>query len=57
LPFATPQGIEDHVRECVESFYLPQGGLGIVLSLNMDVPLEIIKAAVAAVEKFRFFTN
>jgi hypothetical protein len=55
MPFATPKGIENHVRECIESFYLPEGGLGIVLALNMDIPLEIIKAAVAALDKFRFY--
>ena len=55
LPFATTQGIEDHIRECIESFYLPQGGLGIMLSLNDDVPLNIIEAAVAAVDKYRFY--
>jgi hypothetical protein len=55
FPFATVQGIEDHIRECVESLYLPQGGLGIVLSFNDDVPLNIIKAAIAAIDKFRFY--
>ena len=55
LPFATPAGIENHVRECIEAFYLPEGGLGIFLSLDDDVPLEIAEAAVAAVDKFRFY--
>ena len=55
LPFATPQGIETHIRECVEAMYLPEGGLGIFLYIGDDVPLQIIEAAAAAVEKFRFY--
>jgi hypothetical protein len=57
LPFATAQGVDKHIRECVESFYLARGGLGIMLSLNDDVPLPIIEAAVAAVDKYRRFRS
>jgi hypothetical protein len=53
MPFATPQGVDDHIRECIESFYLARGGLGIMLSLNDDVPLPVVEAAVAAVDKYR----
>jgi hypothetical protein len=54
LPFATVQGIDAHIRECIEAFYLPAGGLGIMLSLNDDVPLNIVEAALKAVDKYRF---
>jgi len=39
-PFATPSQLRDHVRECVEALWLPQGGLGLSVELNYDVPLE-----------------
>jgi len=39
-PFATPSQLKDHVRECVEALWLPQGGLGLSVELNYDVPLE-----------------
>jgi hypothetical protein len=55
LPFATPEGIDAHVRKCVEAMYLPQGGLGIVLSIDDGVPLNIVEASIAAVEKYRFY--
>jgi hypothetical protein len=38
LPFATLNGIEAHVRECVESLYLLEGGLGLMLSIIDDIP-------------------
>lgn len=40
FPFATPAQMRDHVRECVEALWLPEGGLGICVELNYDVPLE-----------------
>ena len=40
FPFATPSQLKDHVRECVETLWLPQGGLGLSIELNYDVPLE-----------------
>jgi hypothetical protein len=55
LPFATPSGIEDHIRECIEALYLPQGGLGINLELGPDVSLEVIEASIAALEKYRHY--
>ena len=55
LPFATPASIESHIRECVEALYLPQGGLGLNLELGMDVNLDVIEAALAALEKYRYY--
>jgi hypothetical protein len=57
LPFATPASIEEHIRECVEALYLPQGGLGINLELGRDVGLDVIEAAIAALEKYRFYPS
>ncbi len=55
LPFATPQQIDDHVRECVEALYLPEGGLGLSLEIGTDVSLENMEAAFKAVDKYRFY--
>jgi hypothetical protein len=55
LPFATPVSIETHIRECVEALYLPQGGLGIVLELGPDVGLDVIEAALKALQKYRHY--
>ena len=57
FPFATPKQIEEHVRECVEALYLPEGGLGLNVEIGMDVPVENIEALVAAVDKYRFYTT
>ncbi|GHU02796.1 hypothetical protein FACS1894147_05500 [Spirochaetia bacterium] len=57
MPFATPDGIERHVRECIEALYLPEGGLGINLELGPDVSLEVIEAAIAALDKYRHYAG
>ncbi|MDR0312841.1 MAG: hypothetical protein LBI14_04525 [Treponema sp.] len=55
LPFADPMGIEDHIRQCVEALYLPEGGLALKLELGPDVSLDVINAALAALEKYRHY--
>jgi hypothetical protein len=55
LPFISSSGMENHIRECVEALYLPEGGLGFKLELGMDVSLEIIEAALVALEKYRYY--
>jgi len=55
LPFATPRQVEDHVRECVEALYLPQGGLGLIAELNYEVPLQNCAAALDAMRKYKKF--
>ncbi len=40
FPFATGSQLDDHVRECVEALYLPEGGLGLDIELNYDVSLD-----------------
>ena len=53
FPFATPSQIHDHVRECVETMYLPEGGLGLKLEIGVDVPLENMAALFDACRKYR----
>jgi len=50
-PFATPSQLKDHVRECVEALWLPQGGLGLSVELNYDVPLENAAALLDALRE------
>ncbi|MBS6195725.1 MAG: hypothetical protein KH828_09110 [Clostridiales bacterium] len=53
FPFATPAQIKEHVRECVERLYLPQGGLGLNIELNYETPLENMAAVFDAVRQYR----
>ena len=53
FPVATPSQINDHIRECVETLYLPEGGLGLVAELNYEIPLENIAAVFEALRKYR----
>jgi uroporphyrinogen decarboxylase len=53
FPFATPQQIDDHVREAVEVLGAPEGGLWLKAEIGEDVPLENIAAIFKALETYR----
>lgn len=53
FPFATRSQLFDHVGQCVESLYLPAGGLGISVELNYDVPVQNCAAIFDALLKYR----
>jgi len=53
FPFATPSELDDHVRECVETMWLPQGGLGLKIELNYEVPLQNMAAIFDGVRKYK----
>ena len=55
FPVATRSQLQDHVAEAVESLYLPQGGLGLSVELNYEIPLENMAAVLDAVEKYRHY--
>lgn len=55
FPFATRSQLFDHVGECVESLYLPQGGLGLKVEFDHGIPLENMAAVLDAVEKYRHY--
>jgi len=55
FPFATLSQLDDHVRECVEALYLPQGGLGLSIELNYDVPLQNAVALFDAARKYKTY--
>ncbi len=55
FPQATPSRLRDHVAECVESLYLPQGALGLSIEFNYEVPLENAAAVLDAAETYRHY--
>ena len=55
FPFATRSELFDHVGSSVEALYLKEGGLGLNVELNYDVPLENMASVLDAVEKYRFW--
>ncbi|MCL2513058.1 MAG: uroporphyrinogen decarboxylase family protein [Oscillospiraceae bacterium] len=54
-PFATPSELDGMVRGCVEELYLPEGGLGLSIEFNYDVPLENAAAILDAVRKYKAY--
>ena len=55
FPFATPSQLRDHVRECVETLYLPEGGLGLNIELNREVPIENMEAIIDEASKYQYY--
>ena len=55
FPVATRSQLFDHVAQCVESLYLPEGALGLNVELNYEIPLENMAAVLDAVEKYRHY--
>ena len=53
FPRAARSEIFDHVAQCVESLYLKEGGLGLNVELNYEIPLETMAHILDAVEKYR----
>lgn len=55
FPYGTRSSLFDHVAECVESLYLPEGALGLNIEFNYEIPLENMAAVLDAAEKYRFY--
>ena len=55
FPQATPSQIDNHVRECVEALYLPEGGLALKAELNFEIPLANMAAVLDSLRKYRDF--
>lgn len=53
FPTATPAELKRHVAECVETLYLPQGGLGLTVELNYEVPLGNMAALMDGLRQYR----
>ena len=52
---ATESQLKDHVAECVEALYMPQGGLGLSIEFDQGVPLKNMAAVLDAAEKYRHY--
>jgi len=52
---ATRSQLTDHVAECVEALYMPEGGLGLSIEFDHGVPLENMAAVLDAAEKYRHY--
>ncbi|MBQ2957453.1 MAG: hypothetical protein IJE08_13445 [Clostridia bacterium] len=57
FPFATRSGLHDHVAECVEALYMPEGGLGLSIEFDHGDPLENMAAVLDAAEKYRHYKH
>jgi uroporphyrinogen decarboxylase len=57
FPFAAPSELDSHVAECVEALYLPEGGLGLNIEFNYEVPLGNMAAVLDAVDKYRRYSR
>ena len=55
LPFCTVSDVDSHIRECVETMYLPEGGLAIIGQITQDFPLDNIVAMCEAFRKYRVY--
>ena len=55
FPFATRSKLFDHVGECVEALYLPEGGLKLKVEIDPSIPIENIVSIFDAVEKYRHY--
>ena len=55
FPYATPSQLDDHIRECIEAMYLPEGGLGISIEISYDVPLQNAAALFDAARKYKYY--
>lgn len=55
FPFATRSQLFDHVGECVEALYLPEGALSLRVNFDHSVPLDNMAAVLDAVEKYRHY--
>ena len=55
FPLASRSQLFDHVGECVESLYLPEGALGLSIEFDHGVPLDNMAAVLDAAEKYRHY--
>ena len=51
--FGTPDEVDRHIRNCIETLGSPDGGLSLAWGVNPGTPIENIEAAVRAIEKYR----
>jgi len=50
--FDTPEQVDLHIKNCIQTLGSPQGGLSLVWGVYPGTPIENIEAAVRAMEKY-----
>ncbi|MCL2664229.1 MAG: uroporphyrinogen decarboxylase family protein [Defluviitaleaceae bacterium] len=55
FPFCTPAQCKDHVAECLDALFMPEGGLSLSIEIGPDVPLANIEALCEAAEAARYY--
>lgn len=50
FPFATPDQVREHIHECKDALYLPEGGLMLNAECAPDVPVPVIRAICETLE-------
>ena len=55
FPFCTPDDIDAHIREAVETLGSPEGGLWLKAEISPDIPIENIEAILAALATYRSY--
>ena len=50
-----PQQLATHVQECVEALYLKEGGLGLSVEFNFEMPLQNMAAVLDALTKYQHY--
>ena len=51
--FGTPEQVDAHIKNCIETLGSPQGGLSLVWGVYPGTPIENIEAGVRAMEKYQ----
>jgi len=51
FPFATPDQVREHIHECKDALYMPEGGLMFNAECAPDVPVPIIRAICETLEE------
>ena len=52
FPFCSPEDIDAHVHEAVDTLGAPEGGLWLKAEIGEDVPLENVEAICRALERY-----
>lgn len=55
FPWGTPQQLRQHVAECAEALYLPEGGFAFSAEFNYEVPLQNVAAVLDALDTYRYY--
>ena len=57
FPFVSHNELRNHVHECVKAMYLPEGGLGLSLEIDHEVPLASMDVLFEALNEARKYNG